>query len=136
MFFAEVENQDSTVGKMDKMESVFDEEFVTRTMEHITEIDGKFEERIQWEEQNILDLEQNRKITEQYLDSDLKKDSEEILTNDKEEGVLTEVSEQEKMETKEMLPHFPVVERDKVSTKVYTVSLHQLAGWIIPTDFK
>ena len=121
-FFAEVDNPDTTNGKMDQMESVVEEELETRTMEHLTEINEEHEERIQLEEQKILDHEQTRKITEEYLESEIKKVYEEILTNDTENGDLAEVSEQEKMETKEMLPHFPVVERKIVSTKVYTES--------------
>ena len=86
-------------------------------MEYITEINERYEEDIPCYE----DLEQNGKMEEKHLDSELEKEAEEILTNDKDKEYLAEGSEEGQMETRWMVPHFSIVKRDKETTKVRMV---------------
>ena len=106
-----------------------DEEIYRTTKETMRSIDGKIEVGLPWKKEKV-DLQLNTVVADKRLkllvqrlskDEKLRKEYSEVIKNHEQKGYIEKVGERDQKETRWLLPHFPVIKRDRQTTKIRIV---------------
>ena len=106
-----------------------EQEIFTKTKENMTLVDGRYEVKLPWKgdiascgiDQAMIERRMSSLEKKLQADSELKAEYEKIINNHEEKGYIRRVPDLVKEPSGWLLPHFPVVRRDKETTKVRIV---------------